>query len=30
MGLDRQVPAGFCGLRDFEIAGVSGVSGCIA
>src|ERR1043166_3195953 len=24
------VPAGFCGLRDFEIDGVSGVSGCIA
>jgi hypothetical protein len=24
------VPAGFCGFRDFEMAGVSGVSGCIA
>ena len=22
-------PPGFCGLRDFEIAGVSGVSGCM-
>ena len=22
--------SGFCGFRDFEIAGVSGVSGCMA
>lgn len=26
----QEVPAGFCGLREGEIAGVSGVSGCIA
>src|ERR1700691_137386 len=28
MGTANYAPAGFCGLRDFEIAVVSGVSGC--
>src|SRR5579872_1985586 len=26
----HEIPPGICGLRDFEIEGVSGVSGCMA